>query len=1259
MQQTYSNRTTIDQVNFSPINSFRVIPANALVSLILFLIFQNNIFAATKGSEKSFTETANLESIMRLAETQRTVPVIIKLKMDTQPEGDLSVAGALDQQQLINSSQKAVLSKLSQYKPKDVKQFNHLPFTAMALTADGLKAVMKNPDVAGVYEDKLSHPTLAQSNLLTGATSAVSSGFSGQGQVVAILDTGVDKTHPFLANKVVHEACFSRTIGSQGSTSICPNGSGVQVGTGAGVPCSDTIHGCRHGTHVAGIAAGKGASFSGVAKDANIMAIQVFSRFSGSENCGNSSPCALAYTSDQILALEHVYSQRGSFNIAAVNMSLGGGSFSSSCDGDPRKSAIDLLRSAGIATIVSSGNEGLTDSMGAPACISSAISVGSTTKSDTVSSFSNSASFLDLLAPGSSINSSIPGGGFSPFSGTSMAAPQVTGAFAILKSSLPSASVTQIENTLKATGIGITDTRNGISKPRIKIDSALNVLDPPAIPTLFVSPTNGFTIVGPPGGPFTPVTRSFTLSNITSSGQNLNYAITINASWLSVSSTNSVIAAGDSAPITVSINSANANNLPLGEHTGSITFTNTTNNAGNLTIPVSLIVSGNNDFFNNAIPIGSSGQPEGTVSDENVSASHEDGEPNHVKKNGNKSVWWKWTAPANGDISIETCGSDFDTVLAVYSGTHVGALSEITSNDDQCDLQSQVSFSARSGITYYIVVDGFNSAAGNIALSWDFTQDSSTPVPSIAVLPATDVTFTGANPGPFSPSTKSYSITHVGSTNSQTVSISTPSWLTASTQSFTLISGATESVSFSVNPNAAALPAGIYSGIIDFGFTARAVILDLSSGTLSNDHFQSAASITGQTKSITWNSNNASKESNEPNHAGNSGGKSVWWKWTATKSGLLTIDTEGTTFDTVLAVYTGNQVSQLTENASDDDSGTALLSSLTLPTTAGTTYFIAVDGYNGDSGSLQLNLFQNDNRNDFDGDGKSDILWRHAISGNNMLYFMNGNTTISNAIINTEADLQWEIKSTGDFNGDGKADILWRHANTGDNWMYLMNGSGIIANTKINTEADLNWKIAGTGDFNGDGKDDIFWRNTSTGDNWVYLMDGATIATNSKINTVDDLDWKVVGIGDFNGDGKDDILWRHSNNGRIWLYQMDGITIASSDHIAFTGLDWDIKTTGDFDGDGMEDILWRNDNNGRVWTYLMNGSTIATSRHVAFTGFDWDIQTTGDYNGDGKSDIFWRNNVTGLNWMYLMNGTNITTNINAGSLTDLNWKVIR
>jgi hypothetical protein len=274
---------------------------------------------------------------------------------------------------------------------------------------------------------------------------------------------------------------------------------------------------------VAGIAAGNGSqagvAFSGIARGATIMAVQIFSRFTTSQACGGPPPCAGAFVSDQIAGLERVYNLRGSRNFASVNMSLGSATtFSANCDDDPRKPIIDNLRSVGIATTIAAGNDGSVNSITAPACISTAVSVGNTTKSDTVSPSSNVAPFLSLFAPGSSINSSVPGGGFAFRSGTSMAAPHVAGAFAILKQAVPAATVSQTLTALQATGRPIASTP-GTVKPRIQIDAALDFFGLDAV-SVFVSGFYQDVLGRNPEPAGLAAWRSFLLANCNAGGFN-------------------------------------------------------------------------------------------------------------------------------------------------------------------------------------------------------------------------------------------------------------------------------------------------------------------------------------------------------------------------------------------------------------------------------------------------------------------------------------------------------------------------------------------------------------------------------------------------------------------------------------------------------------------------------------------------------------------------------------------------------------------
>jgi subtilisin family serine protease len=426
------------------------------------------------------TATAGVvpEALYDKAAREGSVRVIVQLRVTTTLEGKLQSAAAVaSQRQDIAAMRGAALAELAGTSHRTVREFATIPFVALEVAPDALSTLEASPNVVGVEEDRLESVALSQSVPLIGADQAWAAGFDGTGIVVAILDTGVDNTHPFLSGKVVEEACYS-------SNGNCPNGLTSQTGPGAGVPCTYAPDGCSHGTHVAGIATGSGASagvsFSGVAKGAGIIAVQVFSRFTGSTCTGEGEdPCAKTFISDQIAGLERVFVLRTTHSIAAVNMSLGGSTkFTSPCDSSEamRKAAIDNLRSVGIVTVIASGNEGFTDGLGAPACISTAVSVGNTTKSDAVSSSSNSATFLSLLAPGSSVNSSVPGGGFGLKSGTSMATPHVAGAWAILKQKKPTATVNEVLTALTSTGLPITDARNGITKPRIRVDQALQAV---------------------------------------------------------------------------------------------------------------------------------------------------------------------------------------------------------------------------------------------------------------------------------------------------------------------------------------------------------------------------------------------------------------------------------------------------------------------------------------------------------------------------------------------------------------------------------------------------------------------------------------------------------------------------------------------------------------------------------------------------------------------------------------------------------------
>ncbi|HHI82736.1 MAG TPA: hypothetical protein ENJ99_06240, partial [Rhizobiales bacterium] len=386
-------------------------------------------------------------------------------------------------------------------RPVVVRKWRNTAGAAMLLTQAEMKKLAADARVTGIVTDQLRKPMLNDSTVLIGAPVVWATGADGADYAVAVLDTGSSHNHTMMTGKVVGSACFSTTDTTNSAVSLCPDGTDQQTGAPAGTNCpvddpatqgtTEGISGCFHGSHVASTAMGgayttsDGLHLNGVAKGANLVAVQVFSKVTDPAQCDqnnnppdpNSAPCLLAFDSDIISGLNYVLTNATALKIASVNMSLGGGQASAACDNDnataaQEKNLIDQLRAQGVATVIAAGNESFTDAVSFPGCISTAITVGATSKQDTVAGFSNSSPLVDVLAPGVNIRAAYPAVNGTSYSvnasGTSMATPHVAGAFALLKSANPSASVQDIEDALKATGKPVLDSRNLLYKPRIR-----------------------------------------------------------------------------------------------------------------------------------------------------------------------------------------------------------------------------------------------------------------------------------------------------------------------------------------------------------------------------------------------------------------------------------------------------------------------------------------------------------------------------------------------------------------------------------------------------------------------------------------------------------------------------------------------------------------------------------------------------------------------------------------------------------------------
>jgi hypothetical protein len=272
------------------------------------------------------------------------------------------------------------------------------------------------------------------------------------------------------------------------------------------------------------------------------------------------------------------------------------------------------------------------------------------------------------------------------------------------------------------------------------------------------------------------------------------------------------------------------------------------------------------------------------------------------------------------------------------------------------------------------------------------------------------------------------------------------------------------------------------------------------------------------------------------------------------------------------------------------------------------------------------------NTHDFNGDGKSDLVWRDG-SGDVAFWLMSGAPVISLGGVGG-VPAAWSIVGQRDFNGDGMADLLWRDT-SGDTAMWFMNGTTPVSTASVGN-IPTSWSVVGTGDFNGDGLGDLLWRDGS-GDIAVWLMNGATVMSSAGLGTVP-TNWTVVGVGDFNGDGKSDIVWR-DNLGNIAIWFMNGTTVASAAGVGNVPTNWSVVGTGDFNGDGKTDIAWR-DTAGDTAIWLMNGAAVMSAGALGNIPTTWSIAQIGDYNGDGMSDLMWRDGA-GDTYMWFMNGVAI------------------
>lgn len=756
--------------------------------------------------------------------------------------------------------------------------------------------------------------------------------------VVAVIDSGIRYTHKDLVENMWHNPGEIPGNGiDDDNNGVIDDVYGFNAITGSGDPFDDD----SHGTHVAGTIGAvpnNGYPHVGVCWHVSLMGC----KFLDANGHGSSS--------DAIKCLQ--YAVRNGAKIS-------NNSYGSPSDPSNDRAFIDAVNKAGKAGhlfIASAGNSGentdVIPHIPGSLALPTMLSVAALDRKDQLATFSNfGLRTVNVGAPGVEIYSSVATGDtdYDVYQGTSMATPHVVGVAALTLASHPTASAAELRQRVLASVVPVPSLK-GFTTTGGRVN-AFNAVSAEPTGTLKVA-------VNPPDG------------TLLLSGTKTNFFVTVTDIF---DITNASVTCtvtdplGNSGPLAFA-NDGKAPDVTAGDSIYSGTFNPT--NAGKysfvfvvnapkktgviLTNYYNVQARPSNDAFAGAEKIPSLG---GVINEDNSLATSEIGEPFHAGiSTVGASLWYSWTPPSDQQVLINTFRSSFPTVVAVYTGTSLTSLTPIVSAAaTNSGFGVQLAFQAKKSVTYRIAVASVSldendliSGSGPFQLSVLPNQTVDLLPPSVSVSGLVNGLLIFTNHLALS-GTASDPLPSPSGVDKVFVSLNRGIAVQATgTTNWTLSNG----LSLSPGNNTITIVGSDFAGNVS---TPLVYTVFYRQPTQGNDAFGLAYVLAGTNGTVTGSNVGATKEVGEPNHGGNQGGHSIWWTYTPPSSGVLSLSTTNSQFDTLLGVYTGTAVGSLTTLGENDDAyfGSGF-STLQIPVNAGVPIYIAVDGFSGAQGSVSL-----------------------------------------------------------------------------------------------------------------------------------------------------------------------------------------------------------------------------------------------------------------------------------------------------------------